>query len=195
MSEEKVSKELEEKLNASGFEGFQVVDEVEVEDLTNVKDERPLLPTTTNVKLEIKALKPGASEDNKYRWITPRFALVDGLGADGKYKNMNVFGENICYFADSVKYIEESTKPKSKEFFVKKGHLIALKFLLLACNKPVVGTKINDELLNELVGTQLIATIKQYQNSFTAKDGTEVNRLENQVVSHSMKKIDVASTV
>jgi len=179
-----MTEELKGKLDAVGF---KIVEEIDVGDLSTIKEERPLLPPSANVLLEIKQVKIGMSGDEKYRWLSIRFSLVDGVEVAGamKFKNMSVWSDNICYYADPEKY--------TKEHFVKRQHLLGLSALLKATD--LVGSKVNDELTENLFGKKVVGMIKQYQNSFTAKDGTEVNRTENSVPSRSLKAVSMESQV
>lgn len=179
-----IPEELKDKLESSGF---KIVEEIDVGNLDDVKDERPLLPVSTNVLLEIKQVTPCANTDETYRWLNIRYSLVDGIDVGGvpKFKNMSVWSDNVCYYADPEKY--------TKDFFTKRNHLIALKFFMKATNTE--GRRISDTLLEELYGKRIMGTIRQFQNKFTAKDGTNVERIENNVPSRSLKTVPVESQV
>ena len=134
-------------------EGFDVVDEVVVEDLTNVKEEKQLVPPAKKVKLLVKKAEVQASKDDAYRWINMQLQIVDGIDEAGAYKGKVVFGK-VCFFADMKKYGE-------KDYFKKKQHLIGLKQLLQAIGADLAQVKINESFLLGLAGQTLLADITQ----------------------------------
>ena len=154
-------------------DGFGVVDPVEL-DLEGVKQERSLLPASDNVKLRIRKVTTIANMDNTYRQLNISFEVVDGIQVNGevKYKGMVVF-EKVCYYADLQKY--------TKDFFKKKQHLVALQGLVRALS---LGEKftINDEFLSSLGGSMLLGDVRQVNNKYTTKDGTEVENMINTIV-------------
>ena len=83
--------------------GFDVVDELEIGDLSDVKEEKQLIPPTTNVKLQIRKASAGQNSEGTYRWIKLQLNLLEGIDAGGKYKNKAVFS-NVCYYADPAQY-------------------------------------------------------------------------------------------
>jgi len=140
-------------MSAYEQEGFEVVDEVLVEDLTNVKEEKQLVPPAKKVKLMIKKAEIKASKDDAYRWLNLQLQIVDGLDSEGAYKGKVVFGK-VVFFADMVKYGE-------KDYFKKKQHLIGLKQLLQAIGADLASVKINDTLLQGLTNQVVLADILQ----------------------------------
>ena len=163
---------MEDPRKAMEEAGFDVTEPVEV-DLTDVREERVLLPPTSNVKLRIRKVTIVANKDNTYRQLNPSFQVEEGIlvGGEIKYKGTVVF-ERICYYADPEAY--------TKEWFKKRQHLVALQQLLKAVGMDM-KTTINDELLSSLESQVVLATIGQKPNNFTAKDGTEVKTTVNTV--------------
>ena len=134
-------------------ESFNVNEEVVVGDLTDVKEEKQLVPPAKRVKLGIKKADIQASKDNAYRWLNLQLQIVDGLDTEGAYKGKVVFGK-VCFFADMAKYGE-------KDYFKKKQHLVNLKQLLEAVSADLASVKIGDEFLQTLVGKVVLADITQ----------------------------------
>lgn len=134
-------------------EGFNVNEEVVVGDLTEVKEEKQLVPPAKKVKLQIKKAEIQTSKDNAYRWLNLQLQIVDGIDTTGGYKGKVVFGK-VCFYADMAKYGE-------KAFFQKKQHLIGLKQLLEAVSADLASVKIGDEFLQSLTGKQILADISQ----------------------------------
>ena len=133
--------------------GFSVVEEVEVGDLTQVKEEKQLVPAAKRVKMRVKKAESQASKDNAYRWINLQLQIVEGIDAEGAYKGKVVFGK-VCYFADMAKYGE-------KDFFKKKQHLIQLRYLLEALGLDLATVKINDAFMQGIANQIVLADITQ----------------------------------
>ncbi len=151
---------------------FEVTEPVEM-DLSEVKEERTLLPPAQDVKLGIRKAVSIANEAGTYRQLNISFQLVDGImvGEELKYKGMIVF-ERMCYYADTTAY--------TKDWFKKKQHLVAIQQLMKALGKDMKFT-VNDEFLGSLTAQVVMASIGQKPNNFTAKDGTKVSNTINTV--------------
>ena len=164
--------------------GIEIVDEVEVGDLSDVKEERTILPPTKMVKLRIRKATVLENKDKTYRQINASLALEDGIEVAGevKYKGMVVWAK-VCYFADPSVY--------TKDFFKKSQHLVELKKLATALGIDVKGIKVNDEFLAELEGKVVLADIRQKLNKFTTKDGTAVENIQNEVGNFKVAEASV----
>lgn len=149
-------------------EGFEVIDEVDVGTLDDVKEERTLLPPTKGVKLQIAKASPVANKEATYRQINLQLRLVDGItvaeGEEPKYKGMSVF-TRVCYYADPTVY--------TKDFFKKRQHLVQLKYLKGACTLTDPN-KVNDAFLKELTDQIVLADITQQKaRPYTDAQGVE----------------------
>jgi hypothetical protein len=133
--------------------GFSVCEEVVIGDLTQVKEEKQLVPAAKRVKMRVKKAESQASKDNAYRWINLQLQIVDGVDDAGAYKGKVVFGK-VCYYADMAKYGE-------KEFFKKKQHLIQLRYLLEALGLDLATVKINDAFMQGIANQIVLADITQ----------------------------------
>ena len=158
--------------------GFEVTDEVEIGDLDSIKEERNVIPAANNVKMRIRKVTNMAKNPN-YRQLNISLAIVDGIEVAGqlKYKNSVIF-HKVCYYADLVNGVNKKGEPYGEKDFFKNGqHLLELKALAKACDMKI--TKVNDDLFTELAGKEVVANIIQKEESFTAKDGTEVTTTRN----------------
>ena len=133
--------------------GFSVNEEVVIEDLTQVKEEKSLVPAAKRVKLLVKKAECQASKDGAYKWLNLQLGIVDGLDSEGAYKGKVVFGK-VCYFADMDKY-------GGKDYFKKKQHLVQLRYLLEAIGADLATVKINDEFLVGITNQYVLADIMQ----------------------------------
>lgn len=141
---------MEEYMNESEID---VMTEVVIESLEDVKEQKQLIPAAKNVKLTIKKAEIKESKDKAYRWLNLQLQLVDGIDEAGAYKNKVVFGK-ICYYADMVKY-------GGKDYFDNKQHLVELKRLLKAIGMDLANIKINPVFLAELKGKIVMGDILQ----------------------------------
>jgi hypothetical protein len=133
--------------------GFSVCEEVVIGDLTQVKEEKQLVPAAKRVKLRVKKAESQASKDNAYRWINLQLQIVEGIDSECAYKGKVVFGK-VCYYADMAKYGE-------KDFFKKKQHLIQLRYLLEALGLDLATVKINDAFMQGIANQIVLADITQ----------------------------------
>ena len=143
--------------------GFQIVDEVDIGNVDDVKEERPLVPPAKDVKLQIKRVNARKNEQGTWRWLSVGLQLVDGVkvGEDMKYKGMYVNTDNMCYYADPLTYPEVV---KDKRYLGKLADLQRA--------TGTVGMKINDEFLNTLQDKIVLGTIRQ---KFDEYQGEKVN--------------------
>ena len=142
-------------------ERFDVVDPVDVGDLSDVQ-ENPILPATKRVKCVVKRVNANSNKDKTWRWLNAGLQIKDGLDAQGKYKNMYVNTDNICYYADPTLY---------QDAVQDKRHLGKLKNLLKATG--LLGRKVDDQLIQDMKGKQVYADIIQIQDDYV---GELVNR-------------------
>ena len=79
--------EVEFTNDAEVQEHFGGIEPVNVGDLSDVQEQKLLIPATKNVKLLIKVADMRTPKDhNDYRWINLQLQLVDGIDESGKYK-------------------------------------------------------------------------------------------------------------
>jgi hypothetical protein len=164
--------------------GFDVVEEVVVEDLTNVKKIKTLVPPTKNVKLRIKSASVDSFNEGKYRNIKLELVIVDGIQVGDKllFKGKPMF-QSVTFYADPNTY--------TKEYFQTKQHLVQLKMLGNALGEDLKGIRINDAFLSSLTGKEVLATIKQAKKKdWTNKNGElVVGEMENQVVDFKKSEL------
>jgi len=133
------------------------VEEVVMEDLSTLKQEKNLVPPSKDVKMRIRSAIVACNKDNTFRQIRLDLQIVDGIqvGEIMKFKNTRLF-PNVTYYADPNKY--------TKEYFQKKQHLVQLKFLCNAIGEDLSSIRINDAFLTSLSGKEILGTIKQQKS-------------------------------
>ncbi len=156
--------QVKEKLDKAGFE---VVDEIEVGDLSDVKQERNLLPPVKNVKVRIRKATVNQNEAGTFRQLNMSLAVEDGIEVAGetKYKG-SVLWARVPYYADPQQY--------TKDYFVKKQHLVELKKLALALGIDIVSIKVNDEFLASLEGKLLTADVRQKSSQYVLRSNKKI---------------------
>ena len=155
---------VEEKLKSAGFE---VVDEIEVGDLSDVKEERNLLPPVKGVKLRIRKVTNQVNPAGTYRQLNMSLALEDGFDVNGtiKYKGMVVWAR-ITYFADPSAY--------NSDYFKKQQHLVELKKLALTLGIDIKSIKINDAFFESLTNKLVTGDISQKTSKYVLRANKKV---------------------
>ncbi len=156
--------------DTSGEVPFNVTEPTDIGDLSDVKEEKQLVPPTRDVKFLISKASLGANDAGSWKWIALDMVIVDGIPVTDNetgetkmgYQNKHMF-QNICYFADPSVY----TKP----YFTKKQHLVQLKYLLNAVGMDISQVKISDELVANLIGKTFTAKIVQVADTIKETDG------------------------
>lgn len=142
--------EVEFTNDADVQEHFGGIEPVNVGDLSDVQEQKLLIPATKNVKLLIKDADMRTPKDhNDYRWINLQLQLVDGIDEAGKYKGKVVFGM-VAYYANPAVY--------TKDFFTSKQHLVNLKQLIAATG---IDGSIDGHTPEKLKGKVVLADIWQ----------------------------------
>ena len=158
---------------------FDVFEEQELGDLSDVKQERILIPPANNVRVKVNQATVAQSKNKDYRQINVSFRLTDGLEG-GQFANSVIF-ERMCYWANPEVYEAESKPEKTRRFFKNRQHIVLFTQLLDACGVDKKEVKFGDSLLTELGGKEMMIDIGQRPNNFIASDGTEVSEMQNVV--------------
>lgn len=156
---------------------FDVLEEQELGDLSEVKQERVLIPPSTNVRVKVNQATVAQSKNKDYRQINVSFRLTEGVN-EGQFRNSIIF-ERMCYWANPEVYEAESKPEKTRRFFKNKQHLVLFTQLLKACGMDMKEVKMGDDLLAELGGKEMMIDIGQRPNEYTAGDGTEIKEMQN----------------
>lgn len=167
-----------------GLPKFDVTEELVVGDLSDVKEEKDLVPPTQDVDFIIRKASVKANEDNTFRQIGLQLSIERGItvGDEIKFKNKILFAD-ICYYADANKY--------TKDYFKKRQHLVALKQLCSALGEDLTSVRITDGFLSSLSGKRVRANIVQRMNKYTSRDGTLVQNMINEVKNFKRAEINV----
>ena len=163
-------------------EGFTVVEEVKLGDLSEVKEEKPIVPPTSNVRFLIKTAS--ADDKNKnWRVLNLELRIVDGIqvGETVKYKNKPMF-QRICYYAPKEGVNKKGVLYADCDWFQKKQHLIEFINLCKALGIDIKDVSVNDAFVTSLVGRYVKADIIIKPNTYTRADGSVLSEPKNEVV-------------
>ena len=155
--------------------GFDVVDEVVVGDLTDVKEQRQVLPVAQRVKVRIAKAGTQATKDKDIKSLKLDLRIVDGIlvGEELKYANKPLFTGlmDLVYWGDlSVKGRSEKTWWTSKQY------LIEFKKFCLATGFDIKDVRINDDFFQIITGKEVLVDIQHEEE--TAVDPTSGERVK-----------------
>ena len=140
-------------------EGFQVTDEYDVQDLTDVKADKNLFPVTKDLLVRIaKAATQKNNNKNIYALklelrTVNEFPLTEGKVIKPNYPIFNGLMD-LVYGADM-----EVDDRKNNKWWNKSQHLVEFKNFCKALDIPLAGVKINDEFLSGLVGREVLVSV------------------------------------
>lgn len=132
--------------------GFDVVDEISVGDLTEVRQE--MLPIAQNVKVRIAKASVDTSKDKQLKSLKVQFSIVDGIEVNGetKFVNKPVFTGfmDLCVWASPL---------KDSNWYKTKQYLLGFKQFCQALGIDITNVKINDEFCASLIGQEVLINI------------------------------------
>ncbi len=166
---------------------FNVNDEVEIENIDEVKKTKTLIPVSANVLLDISKVVADVSKDKQSKTLNVSFKLSEGVEVEGeiKYKGSmaSSFPQRYTYWVSTEKVqdkIANAEKKSTREWYKNKQYLVEMKSLLLACGLKAadftVEGKLNvDALISAIKGQQVIGNITQKEDeAFDKSTGKNV---------------------
>ena len=156
-------------------DGFEIVDNYDVQDLTENKQDSNLLPVTKNLKVRIS--KAGIQENKAKDIFSLKLELriVDGIiNAEGvpQFINKPLFTGimDLVYGAKNA----ETRDKEGKKWWKSGQHLVGFKQFCTALDIPLTGIKINDAFLGGLIDKELLIDIKHEADTAMDADGNRV---------------------
>lgn len=149
--------------------GFDVVDEVIVGDLTDVRQE--ILPASQSVRFRIDKAGMAINKDKDLKGLKLELAIVEGIpDAEG---NVRFIGKkaftgvmDLCYWANP--------ETRTKQWFKSKQHLLEFKAFCKALDIDITNVKVNDEFFSTILGREVLANIIHEEESL--KDASGVSQ-------------------
>lgn len=174
---------------------FEVTEQIEVGDLSDVKEQRQLTPVASKVKVRIAKASVQETKDKDIKSLKLELRIVDGIEAPVRDELGNPTGETKMAYQnkplftgimDLVVWADVSVKGRSeKNWWKTKQYLVGFKGFLIAVGSDLKSVKVNDEFLSALIGAEVLVDIQHEEE--TAKDehgetvklGTYRERLKN----------------
>jgi hypothetical protein len=133
---------------------FEVIDGVEVGDLTSVQTQ--IMPVAQNVKVRVAKATVDQSKDKALKSLKVQLQIVDGImvGEELKYVNKPLFPSfmDLCIWADK--------DVKTSNWYKEKQHLLGFKQFCQALEINIKESiNVNDEFLAALIGRELLVNI------------------------------------
>jgi len=149
---------------------FGVTEEINLGDLSGLKEIKDVLPTTSNVRVRIdKASVRDNSFDGSVatkKYLNLQLRLIEGISfvdenseAQTKFQNKVVFTNN----KDIPVWVDTNHEFYKAEKYTKGAYLIPLRQLWSAVGKDPKDVKINDEELKSLIGMEVLVDVVQNQ--------------------------------
>lgn len=139
---------------------FEVIDNYEVADLTDVKADKNLFPVTTDLAVRINK---AATQQNKNKNIfalklelrtVSEFPVSEGEFLKANYPIFNSLMD-LVYGADL-----NVDNRASNKWWKNSQHLVEFKNFCNALGIPLKGVKVNDAFLADLLGRELLVSVR-----------------------------------
>lgn len=158
---------------------FEVTDEVTVEDLSTVTEQRSITPASSNVKVRISKAASMESKDKDIKSLKLELRIVDGIEVmdkeTGEAKMAYINKPLFTGIMDLVYWADTTVKGRSeKNWWKNKQHLVGLKKFCQALDIDIASIKVNDNFLTELLGKELLVDIQHEEDTAIDASGDRV---------------------
>src|SRR3990167_834664 len=152
-------------------EGFEVVDEYEVQDLTDVKAEKNLFPASKDLKVRIEKGETAMNEDKDIYSLKLTLRVVDGIPGEGG-EMVRINAPIFSGFMDLVYGAKIDVKGRADNKWWKNNqHLVEFKNLLNALDIPLKGVKVNDQFISDMLSKELLVTVRHDAETIADPNG------------------------
>ena len=144
--------------------------QIEVGDLTEVKEQRQLTPAASRVKVRIAKAIIQQTKDKDIKSLKLELRIVDGIEVPVRDEAGNPTGETkLAYqnkplftgLMDLVVWADQSVKGRAeKNWWKTNQHMIGLKGFCVALGLDIKSVKVNKEFLDALVGNEVLVDIQ-----------------------------------
>lgn len=172
-------------------ESFEVVDSYDVQDLTDVKQDKNLLPVTNGLKVRISKASAQANKDKDIYSLKLELRIVDGIPSpEGvmQYVNKPMFTGVM----DLVYGAKTDIKGRdTNKWWKNKQHLVEFKNFCKALDIPLGGIVINDDFFSNLIEKELLVNVKHEAQTMTdTQTGEKVKTGEFREKLSGWKKVE-----
>jgi len=158
---------------------FEVTPETVVEDMSDVKEQRSIVPASSNVKVRVSKAASMSSKDKDIKSLKLELRIADGIEVTdketGEVKLAYVNKPLFTGIMDLVYWGDTSVKGRAeKNWWKNKQHLVGFKKFCLALDLDVKEIKVNDEFYAELIGKELLVDIQHEEETAPDASGDRV---------------------
>lgn len=161
-------------------EGFDVIDEFEVQDLTEVKADQNLFPVASDLKVRIEKATTQMNKNKNIYALKCQFRVVDGIpGEDGQMTRVNaVLFNGLMDLVYGAKMDVDGRA--DNKWWKNNQHLVEFKNFCKALELPLAGLKVNDQLMADLIGRELLVSVAHEAETIADPSG-ELNEKTGKV--------------
>jgi hypothetical protein len=146
---------------------------VKIGDLTQVKDEKQLVPPAKKVKVIIKKAELAVNKTGAWKTLNLQLQIADGIDSTGAYKGKVVFAKP-CVEALPDGVDKNGVSYSDCEWYKKNKHLLDIKKFFEALSLSITGCELDDSFCQSLVGQALLVDITQTKGNDTFGPDNEV---------------------
>lgn len=157
-------------------EGFDVTDEVIVQDLDEVKEQRHLTPATNDVKVKISKASIIENKAKDIKGLKLEVRIVDGIPVQNedtgdmeiKYVNKPEFTSvmDLCFWANP--------ETRNSKWFKNRQHLLQFSKFIKALGLDMKEVRVNDDFLESLIGQELLVNIIHEERTIKDEEGKRI---------------------
>jgi hypothetical protein len=158
------------------MDDVQVTEEVALGDLTDVKEQKQIVPASSGVLMKIAKAGTMTSKNGDIKSLKLELRIVDGISVidpatgteEVKYKNKPMFTSmmDLPYWCD--------TAVKTSKWWQTKQYLLNFKKLCLALDIDIKSVTVNDAFLEVLIDRELLVDIRHEENQVKNEAGEYV---------------------
>ena len=149
-------------------DGFEVATEIELGDGTQVREDKVVLPVTSNVLLKVQKASQRTNEKSGITSINVQVQMPEGIELPEKAADGSFTGGMVRKFVNKVDFVEfpvaADPAKRTEEKWTKatRPYLVPWKQFMVAVGESISPfPKINDEFLQSLTGREVRCDIKQ----------------------------------
>jgi len=150
---------------------FQVIEEVLVQDLNEVREE--VMPQAQNVLVRIDKATVKVNEAKDLKSLNLELAIVEGIPTvdqtTGEEKLLYAGKKLFPGFMDLCVWANPETR--TSNWFKQKQHLLGFKAFCQALEIDLSAVKVNDEFLTGLLGRELLVNIVHQEDTVKDEQG------------------------
>lgn len=153
---------------------FDVLDQEDVQDLTDVKKEQNLFPASKDLKVRIAKAAVQTNDDKDIKSLNLELRVVDGIANnEGVMERVNA--PIFTGFMDLVFKADTTVKGRADNRWWKNNqHLVGFKEFVSALGLPLSGLKVNDQFLSDLLGREVLVSIVHEAEKVKDESGKKV---------------------